>query len=138
MPKRIEIDLPKTLTIDRNKIKTLAEKIFSDFSIDEFALRIQEVDETAIADLNRRFRGVPTATDVLSFMLEEVPLEGEIYLCISQAGISAKNEGLPFDMAILRLIAHGVLHLCGIHHNDEFELEANEKLMQKYLNFFSE
>jgi probable rRNA maturation factor len=134
----IKMNLPSYSGIEPKIAKNLIERILTDHKIDRYLITIQAVDEIAIADLNRRFRGVLGVTDVLSFTIEDDPLEGEIYLCIEQAENSAANEGITVKEELMRLLVHGVLHLCARHHNSDRELEINKELMQKYLQFTAE
>jgi probable rRNA maturation factor len=73
------------------------------------------VTETAIKDLNRKYRGKDKPTDVLSFPLENfepgpdgIIHLGDIVICKAQA--KKKNHAVSF------LIKHAMLHLLGEHH----------------------
>ena len=74
-----------------------------------------------IRSLNRRFRGIDRATDVLSFNLD--PPEsvddtyGEIYISASTTIKQAKNHNCSPDDEYLRLTCHGLLHLFGYDHD---------------------
>ena len=82
--------------------------------------------------LNARYRGIDRSTDVLSFPLLEgfrhgrtkkvdggCPLLlGDIVICVPKALIQARQEGLPFDRELLRLMVHGLLHLIGYDHDE--------------------
>jgi probable rRNA maturation factor len=78
-------------------------------------LAIEFVDATRIAQLNASFRGVRSATDVLSF-----PIDGRAEL----AGGVARELGdvviCPEQTADIReAIVYGVLHLVGFDHDGE-------------------
>lgn len=80
------------------------------------------VDTKYITNLNREFsKNGYYATDVLSFVIEESPLEGEIYICPSYI---AKKYGID---EILRDIVHGLLHLLGEDHSKKFNPTSKEK-----------
>jgi len=72
------------------------------------------VDEKTIRSLNRRWRKIDKATDVLSFPLDrevgpdKVMRLGDIVICKAQA--KKKGHSVPF------LINHAMLHLLGKHH----------------------
>lgn len=72
------------------------------------------VDEKTIRSLNRRWRKIDQATDVLSFPLDlevgpdEVMRLGDIVICKSQA------KKLKHTTAFL--IKHAMVHLLGRHH----------------------
>lgn len=85
--------------------------------------------------LNRSFRRKDRPTDVLSFsareseedalpVLEKTKKEeywGDLAICPDYAKEEAKRRGLPLREELLRLIAHGVLHLAGYDHATEEE-----------------
>ncbi len=72
------------------------------------------VDEKTIRSLNRRWRKIDKATDVLSFPLDleigpdKVMRLGDIVICKALA--LKKGHSVPF------LIKHAMLHLLGKHH----------------------
>ena len=93
-------------------------------------LTILLADDAAVLDLNARFRGKTTATNVLSFPAAPNPEGhlGDIALafetCLREAGEQAK----PLSHHLQHLTVHGVLHLLGHDHIDDDEAEAMERL----------
>lgn len=73
-------------------------------------------------DMNARFRGKDTVTDVLSFPMEDGTPQGkdvvlgDIVVCIPRALTQAEEYGLAFHEELLRLLIHGLLHLAGYDH----------------------
>jgi probable rRNA maturation factor len=91
-------------------------------------------DDVALEDLNRRFRGVPKPTDVLSFANESrgpfsmgssdfLPHLGDIVISIDRAREQAEAVGGTLQAELQLLAVHGTLHLLGHHHADEREKE---------------
>lgn len=84
------------------------------------------VGPTAIAKLNRRYRGKRKPTDVLSFSnLDKKAFilpkgqrieAGDIFICPAVAKKQAKKEGHSFFREMQRLYVHGLLHLLGYRH----------------------
>jgi len=72
------------------------------------------VSSEEIKQLNKDFRKKDIVTDVLSFVIEEEPLIGEIYICPEYV---VKNYDYK---EILRDIVHGFLHLLGHEHSKHF------------------
>lgn len=72
------------------------------------------VSSKKIRQLNKDFRKKETQTDVLSFLLEEKPLVGEIYVCPEYI-----SKEYPYE-EVLRAIVHGFLHLVGYEHIQKF------------------
>lgn len=87
------------------------------------------ITDKHMRQLNRDYRGKDVATDVLSFNLDE-PDEvdgvfGEIYISAATARRQAKKFGCSLIDELLRLTAHGLLHLMGYTH----ETASREKRM---------
>lgn len=98
-------------------------------------------DDERIRDLNRRFRDVDRATDVLSFPDGDVlpsgrTLLGEIVISLPTARRQASELGHDEVRELSELILHGVLHLIGYDHENDrgqmnaLELELREEVLQ--------
>lgn len=81
--------------------------------------------------LNRRFRKIDETTDVLSFpsgptgpdddfLAPALELDhiGDIVISIDEALRQAEEDAVTLDVAVDRLLIHGVLHLHGFDHNN--------------------
>lgn len=100
------------------------------------------VDDAAIHALNREYRQVDRATDVLSFPQREkdepLPPEplpaplGDIVISVETAERQAVEYGHGVDREIGFLLAHGLLHLLGEDHATP-EQEARMRQRQREL-----
>ena len=92
------------------------------------------VSDKSIRKLNKDFRGVDKATDVLSFPADEPDNLGDVAVSVETAARQAKANRLTFDHEIAQLILHGLLHLSGYDHEtdngemNKFELKLRRKL----------
>ena len=88
---------------------------------------ISFVDDTAMAELNERFRGMEGPTDVLSFPMGEngnydvnhetgAKILGDIVISVPKAMEQAKTYGHSFEREMGFLTAHSMLHLLGYDH----------------------
>ena len=76
-------------------------------------------------DINVQYLNHDTYTDIITFPLTEFPLiEGEIYLSIDRIRENARTYEVPFLTELLRVMAHGVLHLLG--YKDKTKAEQKE------------
>ena len=92
------------------------------------------VSDQSIRRLNRQFRGIDKATDVLSFPADDSDNLGDIAISVETAARQAKENGLEFDDEVAQLILHGLLHLCGYdHETDNGEMNRLEVRMRKKL-----
>ncbi|HEU4381897.1 MAG TPA: rRNA maturation RNase YbeY [Anaeromyxobacteraceae bacterium] len=73
-----------------------------------------------IRALNRRWRDIDRATDVLSFPLSEPagsgPLLGDVVISMDTAVRRARRDGRRVQEELDRYLAHGLLHLLGFDH----------------------
>lgn len=58
-----------------------------------------------------------TYTDIITFDLsdaEGLPIEGECYISLERVAENAASFGVRFERELLRVVVHGLLHLCGL------------------------
>jgi probable rRNA maturation factor len=88
-------------------------------------------DDSAIRLLNRDWRGIDAATNVLSFPTAgapgDPPLIGDIVLAYETIDCEARDERKPFAHHVAHLAVHGFLHLLGYDHEREKDAEAMER-----------
>lgn len=68
-----------------------------------------------ILSINQQFLDHDTYTDIITFdnTIEDYKIYGEIYISIDRVKENAKNYKVTFQEELSRVMAHGVLHLCG-------------------------
>jgi probable rRNA maturation factor len=93
-------------------------------------------DDGAVKDLNGRFRGKDSPTNVLSFPAPESawPHLGDIVLAYGICATEAQIQGKPLADHLSHLTTHGVLHLLGYDHEDDAEAEVMEALERAILS----
>lgn len=105
----------------------------------DISVTIAFVSDAKIRDLNRTFRGIDKATDVLSFPADDNVDDpdwtlGDIAVSVERAALQARESGLTFDEEVAQLILHGLLHLCGYdHEKDNGEMNRLELTLRKKL-----
>ncbi len=83
-------------------------------------------DDKEMRKMNKKYMGRDYPTDVLSFEIKEKQEDGSFYLGDivvnkDQAKRQAGEYGNDFEEEISELVAHGVLHLLGVHHSEDGE-----------------
>ncbi|HEX7330101.1 MAG TPA: rRNA maturation RNase YbeY [Pyrinomonadaceae bacterium] len=115
---------------------TFAHKALAAIGNGESSATIAFVSDKRIRELNRQFRGIDKATDVLSFPAggpDESNL-GDIAISTETAATQAKENSLSFDDEIAQLILHGLLHLSGYdHETDNGEMNRLELRLRRNL-----
>jgi probable rRNA maturation factor len=94
------------------------------------------VNRVKIKKLNKDYRGVNAATDVLSFEGDGVVSCGELIFCLDVIKDKADAQNLPIKCYLALLLTHGFLHLLGYEHESGGEDEAQmftlqNKIMRK-------
>ena len=110
---------------------------------DELVIGLTFCDDDAIRAINKEYRGIDRATDVLSFPLYERDdeielLEGElapfgdIVLSVPHAQAQAAEYGHSVEREVCYLVVHGLMHLAGYDHiepDDKVEMRAEEEAL---------
>ena len=120
----------------------------------QIEMSLSVVDPEEIRKLNKQFRGVDSVTDVLSFPtldLEkkqinqmEFPADavnekngklniGDVIICLERAREQAKSFGHSFKRELCFLSLHGLLHLLGYDHIEEFDEKEMTTLQDEIL-----
>ncbi|MBO5555631.1 MAG: rRNA maturation RNase YbeY [Oscillospiraceae bacterium] len=112
-------------------------------------ISVMLTDDEGIRRVNREFRGIDRATDVLSFPLNElVPgafdpdlcerepdsgavLLGDMMISLPHCEAQGEEFGHGFDREIQYLTVHSVLHLLGYDHMDEGEQKRQMRAREK-------
>lgn len=101
-------------------------------------LAIVLTDDAAIRVLNRRWRGIDAATNVLSFPTKNAAAGhlGDIVLAFETVAREARSQHKPLAHHLAHLAVHGFLHLVGYDHQrgeDAREMEETERKILKRL-----
>jgi len=91
------------------------------------------VSPQKIKKLNFIYRGKNKATDVLSFIISEKNMLGEIIVCPKIARKQADFFKHSLKKELSKLFIHGYLHLLGFDHETISEAEQMEKIEKKIL-----
>jgi len=100
-------------------------------------LAVVLTNDSAIRSLNRTWRGVDAATNVLSFRTGltggEPPLLGDIVLAYETVAAEARAAHQPFAHHLAHLAVHGFLHLLGYDHERDKDAERMEAVERDVL-----
>lgn len=92
-----------------------------------------------ILDANRKYLGHDYFTDIITFdYSHDDKIAGDIYLSLVTVATNAEELGEPYRRELMRVIAHGVLHLCGINDKGPGEREIMERAENAALELWKE
>jgi len=71
-------------------------------------------DDVYLHKINVQYLQHDTLTDIITFdYTEGITLNSDIYISIERVRENADVFGVTFEQELLRVLAHGILHLCG-------------------------
>ena len=133
----VQVDEQFAGAVDESSLEAIAAAVLQRSGVTSAALAIVITDDATVQALNRDYRGVDAATDVLSFASQEedeteeaaqrgdLPPElaallarslGDVIIAYPYAAHQAQQFGVTSAAELCLLTAHGVLHLLGYDH----------------------
>ena len=121
--KKVRIPTGLRMLVRRACIAALREEKFEGSA----EVSVTFVDDEEIREMNRRFRNIDSATDVLSFPLGEngeydvnpatgAKLLGDVVISLERAKTQAEEFGHSLEREVCYLTVHSMLHLLGYDH----------------------
>lgn len=145
---------PETLTVEENLLEEIlraADVIGELYDVEQSELSITLTDDEHIHALNKQYRGIDKATDVLSFAFREsdepevigadFDILGDVIISLERATAQAEEFGHSFLREVIFLEVHGLLHLLGYDHIDDaerLEMETEQKFIMDKLGILRE
>jgi len=138
-------DDQKEHLINIELLKTQGERILFFLEHENHELSVLLADDKKIRTLNKQYRGIDQATDVLSFSQnkkdEKEPsshLMGDVVISTVTAKRQASEHGLTLEEEIILLLIHGTLHLLGFDHerSGEEAYQMKKKTQQLFSRIF--
>lgn len=120
-------------------VKKLVEKVISKEKKISGDLNFILTNDTSLKEINVQFLKHNYYTDVISFNYGSKNIvDGEIYISIDTVRINAKNYKVSYKIELLRVIIHGVLHLCGYDDCNEEEKDKMRRMENYWSGVYSE
>jgi probable rRNA maturation factor len=147
----VQDEIPVPAWFDR--IEPYEQKVLEKLGYDGEELSILFCTDAFIQELNKSYRSIDAATDILSFengdsYTDESGVEwitaGDLIISLDTLPKNAAYFGVPENEELKRLLIHGTLHLNGMDHGDshiEPGIEPEDemlKLQETVLRSFSD
>ena len=94
-------------------------------------------DDEKILEVNREYLSHDYYTDIITFDYTEGDvINGDLVISLDTVRSNAELFGKAYDDELLRVIIHGILHLCGINYKGPGERELMEAAENKALAMY--
>lgn len=115
---------------DKTKLKIFLASVFEDEKTEFRSLSYIFCKDDYLLSLNQHYLQHDTLTDIITFTLsgknEEVI--SEIYISLERIEENSKKFDATYFQELLRVMIHGILHLCGYSdHNKKLKTEMRKK-----------
>ena len=120
------------------KTEQIVKNILADYNINNSLVNLIYVDDENIHAINKEYLDHDYPTDVITFVLDEDEKEAEIIIGVDTAIENAKQYKVTQESELLRLAAHGTLHLLGLDDHTDEERKNMHELENKYLGTVNE
>ncbi len=130
MSNKLIIDVEPACTAPSwlDAVEPFIQSVLDDLGILNWELSVLFCNDSFIAELNKQYRSIDSATDVLSFEQGDeytdedgalLYVAGDIIISLDMLAFNAAEYGVSQDEELKRLLIHGILHLDGYDHEDE-------------------
>lgn len=134
-------DIPALTVNGKRKIKTWLKQLMEEEQQSLSVLDYVFCSDEYLLNINRQFLQHDYYTDIITFDLSEPSasaIKGEIYISIDRVKENAMQQGVSFLQELLRVIAHGALHLCGYGDKKKSEITIMRAKEDYYLLKFGD
>lgn len=95
-------------------------------------------DDERILEVNKQFLNHDYYTDIITFDdCRGKLLRGDMFISLDTVASNAVLQGVPYEQELLRVIIHGILHLCGINDKGPGEREIMEAAENRSLDMLN-
>lgn len=86
-------------------------------------------NDERILEINNQYLSHDYYTDIITFDYSDGPIiSGDIFISIDTVRSNSEKFGVDFDNELLRILIHGILHLCG---QDDKTPELRDEMTKK-------
>lgn len=95
-------------------------------------------DDEYLLEINRIYLDHDYYTDIITFdYVKGKTIAGDIFVSLQRISDNAVTLSSDFENELLRVVAHGILHLCGFKDKTEKEVADMRAKEDFYLNTYS-
>lgn len=129
------VDMPE---LDLRRIRRWLREVAASYGKSIGELCYCFCSDDVILDYNRKYLNHDYFTDIITFdYTESDMISGDIVLSLETVASNATDISAEYQEELLRVIVHGVLHLCGIDDKGPGEREIMEAAENKALQLYN-
>ena len=112
---------------NQEKVRAWIQQVAATFNKSVGALTYIFCNDDRILEVNREFLQHDYYTDIITFdYSNKRRISGDMFISLDTVKSNAELFGREYDEEFMRVVIHGVLHLCGIDDKGEGEREIME------------
>jgi probable rRNA maturation factor len=121
--------------IQKKNLKQTITRLCADHHSKLTQLTYVFINDEELLEMNKQFLQHDYYTDIITFDLSEnkATIDGELYISTDRV-LDNSHMDASFEIALLRVILHGVLHLCGLQDKSP---KDKEKMRQKETHYIT-
>lgn len=109
----------------RREVSAWIKDVAEEYGYEVGDITYQFCDNERILEINQKYLNHDYYTDIITFdQTRDGLLFADIVISVEMVTSNAEEYGEPFRREFLRVLIHGVLHLCGV--DDQTEEQAKE------------
>lgn len=109
------IEIEKFKLTEKRKKKRWLNDLISQESYKLLELNYIFLNDESLLKINKEYLNHDTYTDIITFdnSEEKLSIEGDIFISVDRIRENASKFKVSFEIEMIRVMAHGLLHLCG-------------------------
>ena len=130
--------ISKPVFFKANRIKIWLKTIASKEGYEIKDLNYIFMSDEELLKINIEYLNHDTYTDIITFDNAEVKgkIESDIFISLERTEANAKKFSTTFENELYRVLAHGLLHLCGYKDKKKTDIELMRKKEKESLRLF--
>ena len=96
-------------------VEAFLSNVAEELQITSGVIEISFISPEMMVSVNQAHLGKDYVTDIITYNLADQgqPFEADIYICLDQVRVNAKEWGHAFEFELKIVLIHGLLHLLG-------------------------
>ena len=129
---------PKKDFPDKKRLKECLIITLQQYKFSLSSLQYSFVSDEELRQMNVEFLAHDYFTDILTFDLSDQPgnVDGDVYISRDRVRENARLELVHTEEEFCRVIAHGLLHLCGLKDKSKAEKEAMRVAENNFISLY--